>query len=245
MPSSALLYYRPMGLSGLRKLVEFMKSAAIEWLFPAKDDVKSLHIISPERFLSEVMQSRPSPRFIWKAEEPELMTHIQSLFRYSDPFVRKALWELKYKGDLHLAEVFAEFIKREVSVLTKTYRQYGMARPPLLIPLPSSKRRLRERGWNQTFLVTGALEKISGGICEVRTDILIKIRHTPPQTQQSMAARRTNLKGCFGLANGTDVCGRVAILFDDVLTTGSTLKEAAEAMKAACVSEIIGLTIAH
>jgi predicted amidophosphoribosyltransferase len=60
----------------------------------------------------------------------------------------------------------------------------------------------------------------------LRADWLLRTRATPPQTGLDARARRRNLEGAFGLAPAAALPAHV-VVFDDVMTTGATLREAA------------------
>jgi ComF family protein len=61
--------------------------------------------------------------------------------------------------------------------------------------------------------------------------LLRKKRNTPPQAQLSKKERQRNLKGAFEIRNKINVRGKKILLVDDILTTGSTLQEAAQTLK--------------
>ncbi len=71
---------------------------------------------------------------------------------------------------------------------------------PLIIPLPLSKQRRKERGWNQSELLCKAIIRhdLSHSF-SYQDKILIKIRHTNPQTKLSRHERLENLKDCFAI----------------------------------------------
>lgn len=233
--------------TGQRNWLWLMYSTAVEWLFPRSEELKRYENLTAEQFFATIKGVRPIP---YIPNGPNSISHIQSLFKYNDPFIRQAVWQLKYRGDLNIARLFAEFLARELRSIAATYSKYGMSKPLLFIPMPSSRKRRRERGWNQTFLIAEALKELTPAeLCEVRLDILVKTHHTVQQTKLSRRDRKENLSGCFGIDKKSrptlDLNGRVIVLFDDVLTTGTTLREAAKALQEAGGAEMIGLTIAH
>lgn len=72
-------------------------------------------------------------------------------------------------------------------------------------------------------------ERINGEIC---LKSLNKIRETETQRGASAKERRVNLFGAFDLVDGFDIDGKTVLLVDDVKTTGSTLNECSEILKA-------------
>ena len=77
--------------------------------------------------------------------------------------------------------------------------------------------------------------------------LLVKKAPTPPQTQLSRQERKKNVVGVFSLnpSHKNVVLGNKLILFDDVWTTGFTLKEAAEVLKQAGAKSVWGLTLSR
>ena len=74
---------------------------------------------------------------------------------------------------------------------------------------------------------------------------LERVRDHEPQARLDAALRRTNVRGAFHVARPTLVRDRPVLLVDDVVTTGSTLLEAAEALETARAAWILGLTSTH
>ena len=74
---------------------------------------------------------------------------------------------------------------------------------------------------------------------------LIKTKESRPQAQTKTKIERIeNVKNSFGIQNSALIKNKKIILLDDVITTGSTISEAARALKRAGASDIVGLTIA-
>ncbi|MES1227228.1 MAG: ComF family protein, partial [Armatimonadota bacterium] len=103
------------------------------------------------------------------------------------------------------------------------------ARYDLVVPVPLAKGRLGERGFNQS-------ELLASGLTDVRTDLLKRIRETPPQVNLDVTTRRANLAAAFSCTE--EVKGRSVLLVDDVYTTGAT----AEAC-ALCLASAGALTV--
>jgi ComF family protein len=109
----------------------------------------------------------------------------------------------------------------------------------LVIPLPLSLQRLRERGFNQSFLITwGFLGK------KPSDKFLKRTLHTKPQAELSQKERWKNVKNAF-LANDDDVKEKSVLIIDDVMTTGATLNEAAKALKNKGAKEVYVLAVAR
>jgi ComF family protein len=112
------------------------------------------------------------------------------------------------------------------------------ARPPIpqaLIPVPLHAGRLRERGYNQALELAKPLARAFG--IELRNDVLARTRATSAQSNLDADARHRNLRGAFAVAPNTTLPAHVA-LFDDVMTTGTTLRECARTLVSAGVERV-------
>jgi len=114
--------------------------------------------------------------------------------------------------------------------------------PGLLIPIPLPAKRLRERGYNQTLELLRPLAQTLD--VPLRADALVRVRETPPQTGLDAAARKRNLRGAFAVASNALLPAHVA-LFDDVMTTGATLREAAQTLLRAGVARVDAWALAR
>ena len=91
----------------------------------------------------------------------------------------------------------------------------------LLIPVPLTKGRMRERGYNQSLLIAEGVAHITH--IPIENKVLKRIRFDGSQTQQSIELRRENVKDAFRLHHPERIVGRHPLLIDDVITTGSTM----------------------
>ena len=119
----------------------------------------------------------------------------------------------------------------------------------LILPMPLSRQRLRERGYNQAWqlarhLVPGASRKAAG---KLRPDLLLRILDTTPQAGLKRSERLRNLTAAFAvdpLQSAALVAQRV-VLVDDVMTSGATLHAACLALRAAGVAHITCIVLAR
>ena len=108
---------------------------------------------------------------------------------------------------------------------------------------PLSRKRRRERGYDQGELLARAMAKRLG-LPAVPT--LVKARHTQPQSGlDSAEARRANALGAYTLLPGVDVAGKRVLLADDVVTSGATLSECARTLLEAGAAEVWCVTLAQ
>lgn len=114
-------------------------------------------------------------------------------------------------------------------LLAQTLREYGIHCQKdydLLAAAPMSKKRYKQRGYNQAALLAAEVSRLTG--IPFDPNVLVKTRETKAQHDLSAGERRTNLHGSFQAHES--VKGKRVLLCDDVLTTGSTANEAAQAL---------------
>lgn len=99
--------------------------------------------------------------------------------------------------------------------------------------------RQAQRGFNQAELLAS---RTVGSLFPVQS-LLIKKRLTTPQASLNRSARLTNQKRTFAVTSKS--VPEAVVIFDDVVTTGTTLSEAAKVMKKAGARTVWAVTIAH
>ncbi|MFZ4743919.1 MAG: ComF family protein [Limnohabitans sp.] len=111
-----------------------------------------------------------------------------------------------------------------------------------LLPMPLSRQRLAERGFNQALLLCQCLAP-----AKTQAHSLLKMRHTPAQSQLKREERLLNLKGALVLdpLRAPALRGKRVILVDDVMTSGATLNTAALVLKQAGAAHVAGLVFAR
>lgn len=154
---------------------------------------------------------------------PQAATH--AVFRYAPP-VDQLLRRLKFHGDLAASRLLSQLLAEALALVPP---------PRALLPLPLHRRRLRQRGYDQALELARPLAAELG--LPLRADRLRRRRATAPQSELDAAARRRNVRGCFALGPGPPLPAHVA-LFDDVMTTGATLQEAARCLRRAGVARV-------
>lgn len=172
-------------------------------------------------------------------------SNILAAAAYQSPVVKKAVWLLKYRRVKKLAEPLAELIFQRL-FHSHTQCQHPMltlGNEPLIIPIPLSKKRLRERGVNQAELIA---QHLAGKMSvKMSNNILEKIKHTETQVKvKSRENRLKNLKGTFKVSHPRLLKGKTIILVDDVATTGATLFEAGQVLKKAGAKKVIPIVVA-
>lgn len=164
---------------------------------------------------------------------------------YQDEIVKKAIRALKYHGIKSLAEPLAELIFRRLPPDFLKISQNSLFPNPnwLIIPIPLSKKRRQQRGYNQAELIGHFLsDKMS---IRMETNVLYKIKEIISQVEiKDRQKRLRNIEGAFSVKNSEIIKDKKIILINDITTTGATLNEARKVLKQANAKKIIGLVVA-
>ena len=148
--------------------------------------------------------------------------------------VRESLLRYKFGGVTAYASVYAEFLAKcidenEISCDSITW-------------VPLSRRRLRQRGYDQARLIAEELAKRLGLPCEC---LLVKKRHTRPQSGiTSREKRKANAAGVYAPVSPQCARGKRVLLVDDIVTTGATLASCAGVLAEAGSAAVYGAAAA-
>ena len=147
--------------------------------------------------------------------------------------LRKAIHALKYRQDMALGAFFATFL---IATIEKQGWNFDF-----VIPVPLSPDRMKERGYNQSELLSRPIAFYFQ--VPHSSMALIRIKDTGTQVNHTKIERDLMLKDAF-YANPDKLNGRKVLLVDDIITTGSTINHCAKALKEAGTSEVYALSIA-
>lgn len=190
---------------------------------------------------------RRSPATLFVASSNSYTSSLNSLTSatyFRIPLINRLIHGFKYQSLKDLSEPLSK-------LLSETLYHTSVPLPDIVTAVPLHPRRLRERGFNQSFLLAESLTHNINGLIPLtqHVPLLIKIRHTKPQSkQQNRESRLTNLENAFDLNplyRELLLKGKIIWLVDDVATTGATLTACAKVLKAHGVKEVHGIVIAH
>ncbi len=125
---------------------------------------------------------------------------------------------IKYQRQLAVIDALAQALYQRLMLLEQ---QQLISMPQVIIPVPLHPKRLRQRGFNQAWLIAKRLSELTG--LPLVDDKLIRIVNTEPQARLDGQQRRENLQQAFQLDEAFDY-QRIALV-DDVVTTGTTVNE--------------------
>ena len=155
---------------------------------------------------------------------------------YYEGEVRDSLLRYKFHDATGYADAYAE-------LLADCIRQNLAGRYDLISWVPLSKKRLKERGYDQAMLLalSTALR-----LDDVAVSTLKKIRDVEKQsTVGSEEKRRANIAGAYAVEDTELIVGKRILLIDDIVTTGSTLSECAATLKETGAAEVLCAAVAR
>ncbi len=148
--------------------------------------------------------------------------------------IRTALHRYKFRGRSDLHSSFS-------NLLIERLKDIGCTDFDAVVPVPLSKERFRERGYNQSGLIAKDIASHFGAI--YNKEAIFRKRHTGRQSELAHKYREANVRGAFSLGNAEALAGKHILLIDDIFTTGSTLREVSRVLsKSGC--RITAATIA-
>jgi len=158
-----------------------------------------------------------------------------SVFSYEQPVIwliqqlkfNERLTHARLLGDLLADSDCVEEIKAEEDIC--------------ILPVPLFKKRLRQRGFNQSIELARALSKKTGWPMELKA--VERVRDTSAQTGLDAKARRKNIRGAFTVVE--PLAQKQVLIIDDVVTTGSTVNELSRVLKKSGVERITVLSLAR
>lgn len=169
------------------------------------------------------------------AEYSQYYANAYSVCEYTD-IAKSMVYKLKFGNKSYIAKTMAQ---QMANVLIRKNIEYDC-----VVYVPVSKKTLKTRGFNQSYL-------LSRHICDIINeplvvDALIKIKDTISQEKLTRLERFENVKNCFELNKqvANDIKGKTVLLVDDVKTSGATVNECSRLLAKAKTKEIKVITFA-
>ena len=143
--------------------------------------------------------------------------------------------KLKYQQKIHYANILATLFIQKINTL-KNFQL-----PQVIIPIPMHTKRLKSRGFNQALEISRIFA--SHYQIPLNYSYFIRHRYTDLQAEMSASKRQKNVQHAFLLKKPINY-SHIALV-DDVMTTGSTVNEAARVLKKSGVKKVDVWTIAR
>lgn len=181
---------------------------------------------------------QPAPHCGQCLAQPPAFSHTVVACDYRAPLDQLVL-ALKFGHQLGVAPVLAAQIARELA------RWPVAQRPQLLLPVPLSRERLAERGFNQALEIGRALARLLG--LPLATQLLQRTRDTAAQSLLHPRQRQDNIRAAFALnpRGLATIAGCHVGVVDDVITTGATLQEIATCLTRHGARQVSNLVFAR
>lgn len=164
---------------------------------------------------------------------PHAYTAGAAVFAY-DEVMRRSIAMFKYHNRREYAVFYAEEMYRRFA------RRLAFWKPQVIIPVPVSRKKKRQRGFDQAELLAKQLGRLIGIPADL--SYIVRREDTIPQKELTRQQRKANLRGAFALRGGAKRYERV-LLVDDVYTTGATVDAVSEILRENQTKFIYFLTI--
>jgi ComF family protein len=205
-------------------------STVIDALFPLSTVERELLSYTPEQAYAALPPAPVTP-----------ITDTHSVFAYKDERAGKLVWNIKYKKSQAAVALGGYALHQKMMEL-------NIPLGSIIVPIPITARRRRERGFNQCELLLKEVERLDTDRRWIfRDDLLVRTQHISRQTLKGRTERLESARGIFAITEHArdQLKGRTVVIIDDVITTGSTILEAMETVRKAGAEKVIGISVAH
>ena len=157
------------------------------------------------------------------------------IFNY-EGFIRKLIIDYKFNEKSYIYVSFVKFILKHKKIFEKL-KSYDT-----IIPVPISKKRMRERGYNQSLLIARNLSEDLG--IDLQENCIFKTKNIIEQSKLNKEQRMQNIQNVYELKNEQILTNKQVLLIDDIYTTGSTVNECSKVLRQANPKKIDVLVLA-
>ncbi len=168
---------------------------------------------------------------------PRKITECTALLNFKDERVRALIHEAKFHANETAQMILGQMLKRYL-------KNYPTSQQYTLIPIPLSRERLHERGYNQVSEVIRYALNTNTNMT-TNTKILTRTKNTRPQTSLPKHERAQNVAGAFQVKNPEKIAGTHILLIDDVFTTGATMHAAKLSLLQYSPASVTCVALAH
>lgn len=150
--------------------------------------------------------------------------------------IREKILQYKFDDKAYLVNTIYEFFMNNEKL-------YGFLKKyDIMIAVPISTIRKRERGYNQSELLARKISRLAD--IQLEKQVLKKQKSNQPQSSLNKEQRKENVKNVYKVQNELKISNKKVLLVDDIYTTGATVNECAKMLKQAGCKEVGVLTIA-
>ena len=163
--------------------------------------------------------------------------HQARSFGYYENTLKDLIQHLKYKKQPGVMREIQPLLSQYFENIQQEYSEFTV------VPVPLSKARLKERGFDQAFLIAREIARTLS--LPLLSNSITRIRDTPYQAGLDRIKRLENIKGAFAVRQPDSIRDKKILLVDDVLTTGSTCNEVTKVLKISKVGCVNVFTLAR
>lgn len=176
-------------------------------------------------------------------EEEKFFEELIYIFKYEGQ-IRELILDYKFNEKSYMYKTFVNFLLKNKKIF-ENIKKYDK-----IIPVPISKKRYKERGYNQSLLIAKEIsmqisyETNNNIKLELVNNCLIKTKNIIEQSKLNKEDRQHNIQGVYTLKNGSILTNKSILLVDDIYTTGSTVNECSRVLQQAKPNKIGVLVLA-
>ena len=178
-----------------------------------------------------------------KSEKEKYFQELMYIFKYEGQ-IRQLIIDYKFNEKSYIYKTFVNFLLKNKKIF-ENIKKYDK-----IIPVPISKKRYKERGYNQSLLIAKEIsmqisyETNNNIKLELVNNCLIKTKNIIEQSKLNKEDRQHNIQGVYTLKNGSILTNKSILLIDDIYTTGSTVNECSRVLQQAKPNKIGVLVLA-
>ena len=204
----------------------------LEWLFPRKCVLCRKILPKEETDLCRVCRV-DQPEYPFGKKKVPHIAAVTAVWMYEGD-VRKSIHRYKFNGARHYAEVYGRLLAMRIL--------RDLPEAEVITWVPVSRKRKRERGYDQVELLA---EAVSAELGIPREALLEKFRDNRANSGlKTPAERRANVLGVYKVPEGAEIRGKRVLLLDDIVTTGATASECARVLLTAGAKEVLFAAVA-
>lgn len=170
------------------------------------------------------------------------LASVISLWEY-DGVVAKIIKTCKYSDKPAAASLLFQYMRtKQLARVLSFLKKHKNA---ILIPVPLHNSKLQDRGFDQVRIMSEMLSAIAR-VPVIEKDVILRVKKTTPQANLKQREDRfQNALGAFFVAKPDKIRNKTAIIIDDVLTTGATIKSISESIHSCTGQKSPSVVIAH
>jgi competence protein ComFC len=166
-----------------------------------------------------------------------IISGLISLFVFEkDKELQKIIHSLKYESNFRVGNIMGNILGDKLIIDAIGWKL------DLIIPIPLHPLKKAERGYNQSYYISKGVNNKLG--LSLNYKCVRRTKYTETQTSMNIAEREQNIKGAFIVKNKRDIVGKNILIVDDVITSGSTVREFGKTLKENGAKNIYAASVA-